>query len=158
IIAKTNLGEFAATYSGSAFGDCHNAYDPTRSPSGSSCGSAIALAANYATLAIGEDTAGSIRGPASHASLVALPPTLPLVSRFGRLPSAPPRDTLGPMGRTVRDTAILLDAIAGYDPNDPVTAESYGMLPRSYTRYLDRNGLKGMRFGVIRETMARDTK
>ena len=70
----------------SAFGVCHNAYDPTRSPSGSSCGSAIGLAANYATLAIGEDTAGSIRGPASHASLVALRPTLPLVSRFGMLP------------------------------------------------------------------------
>jgi Asp-tRNA(Asn)/Glu-tRNA(Gln) amidotransferase A subunit family amidase len=157
ILAKTNLGEFAAAYSGSAFGDCHNAYDPTRSPSGSSCGSGIGLAANFAPLAIGEDTAGSIRGPASHASLVALRPTLPLVSRFGLLPSAPTRDTLGPMARTVRDTAIMLDAIAGYDPKDPVTAQSYGMVPKTYTSFLEPNGLSGMRFGVIRETMARDT-
>jgi amidase len=156
ILAKTNLGEFAAGYSGSAFGECHNAYDPTRSPSGSSCGTGAGLAANFATVGIGEDTAGSVRGPAAHESLVGLRPTLPLVSRYGLMPSTPTRDTLGPMARTVRDTAILLDAIAGYDPNDPVTARSYGRVPKTYTAFLDSDGLKGMRFGVIREPIGHD--
>jgi amidase len=73
------------------------------------------------------------------------------------LPSTPTRDTLGPMGRTVRDTALLLDAIAGYDAKDPVTAQSYGMVPKTYTSFLEPNGLRGMRFGVIRESIARDT-
>ena len=126
ILAKTNMGEFAQAYSGSAFGDCHNAYDPRRSPSGSSCGTAIGVAANFAAVGIGEDTGGSIRGPAAHASLMGLRPTLPLVSRAGMMPFAPTRDTLGPLTRTVTDLAIVLDAIAGYDPEDPITAWSYG--------------------------------
>src|SRR3984957_6452351 len=145
ILAKTNMGEFAQAYSGSAFGDCHNAYDPRRSPSGSSCGTAIGIAANFAAAGIGEDTGGSIRGPAAHGSLVGLRPTLPLVSRAGMMPFAPTRDTLGPITRTVRDTAIVLDVIAGYDPDDPITAWSYGQQPATYTRFLDANGLAGMR-------------
>jgi len=157
ILAKTNMGEFAQAYSGSAFGDCHNAYDPRRSPSGSSCGTAVGIAANFAAVGIGEDTGGSIRGPASHGSLVGLRPTLPLVSRAGMMPFAPTRDTLGPITRTVRDTAIVLDAIAGYDPDDPITAWSYGQKPDTYTRFLVPNGLAGMRFGVIRAPMSRDT-
>ena len=164
VLAKTNMGEYASAYSGSAFGDCHNAYDPRRSPSGSSCGSAIAVTANFAAAAIGEDTGGSIRGPAAHANIVGLRPTLPLVSRAGMMPYSPTRDTIGPLARTVRDAALLLDAIAGYDPADPVTAESYGRLPDSYTRFLERDGLKGMRFGVLRhpfekaDTQAADYK
>jgi amidase len=157
ILAKANLGEFAVGYSGTAFGDCHNAYDTTRDPGGSSCGTGVGVAANFATAGIGEDTGGSIRGPASNESLVGLRPTLPLVSRFGLLPSEPTRDTLGPMTRTVRDTAIMLDVISGYDPNDPVTAESYGRKPASYTGFLDRDGLRGMRFGVIRDAVGRDS-
>ena len=157
ILAKTNMGEFAQAYSGSAFGDCHNAYDPRRSPSGSSCGSAIGVAANFAAVGIGEDTGGSIRGPAAHASLVGLRPTLPLVSRAGMMPFAPSRDTLGPLTRTVADLAIVLDAIAGYDPEDPITAWSYGQQPQTYTRFLLADGLAGMRFGVIRVPMAKDT-
>jgi amidase len=157
ILAKTNMGEFAQAYSGSAFGDCHNAYDPRRSPSGSSCGSAIGVAANFAAVGIGEDTGGSIRGPAAHASLVGLRPTLPLVSRAGMMPFAPTRDTLGPLTRTVRDTAIVLDAIAGYDPEDPITAWSWGQQPPTYTGFLDANGLAGMRFGVIRAPMSKET-
>ena len=153
VIAKTNLGEFAAGGSGSAFGDCRNVYNPSYYASGSSCGTGIAVAANFATVGIGEDTAGSTRGPASHASVVGLRPTLPLVSRFGAMPQGPSRDTLGPMARTVRDTAILLDVIAGYDPNDPITSESYGKLPKSYTDFLVEGGLKGMRIGVIRQPM-----
>jgi Asp-tRNA(Asn)/Glu-tRNA(Gln) amidotransferase A subunit family amidase len=157
ILAKTNMGEFAQGYSGSAFGDCHNAYDPTRSPSGSSCGTGVGIAANFAAVGIGEDTGGSIRGPASHASLVGLRPTLPLVSRAGMMPYSPTRDTLGPITRTVKDAAILLDVIAGYDPDDPVTAWSYGQKPKTYTSFLTANGLAGMRFGVIRAPMGRDT-
>lgn len=157
ILAKTNMGEFAQAYSGSAFGDCHNAYDPRRSPSGSSCGTAIGVAANFGAVGIGEDTGGSIRGPAAHGSLVGLRPTLPLVSRAGMMPFAPTRDTLGPITRTVRDMAIVLDAIAGYDPEDPITAWSWGQQPETYTKYLVANGLAGTRIGVIRTPMSRDT-
>src|SRR6516225_11360002 len=153
ILAKTNMGEFAQAYSGSAFGDCHNAYDPRRSPSGSSCGTAIGVAANFAAVGIGEDTGGSIRGPAAHASLVGLRPTLPLVSRFGMMPSRPTQDTLGPIARTVTDAAILLDTIAGYDPDDPITAAAVGQVPPSYTAFLTADGLKGARIGIIREPM-----
>ena len=156
ILAKANLGEFAVGYAGTAFGDCRNAYDPARDPGGSSCGTGVGVAANFATIGIGEDTGGSIRGPASNESLVGLRPTLPLVSRFGLLPSTPTRDTLGPMTRTVRDAAIVLDAIAGYDPKDPVTAQSYGQKPASYTSFLERNGLRGLRLGVIRTAVGRD--
>ena len=158
ILAKANMGEYAVGYAGTAFGDCHNAYDQTRDPGGSSCGPAVGVAANLATVGIGEDTGGSIRGPASNESLVGLRPTLPLVSRFGLLPSTPTRDTLGPMTRTVRDAAIMLDVIAGYDPRDPVTAQSYGRRAASYTRFLQRNGLRGMRIGVIRTAVGRDVK
>ena len=157
VLAKTNMGEFAQGYSGSAFGDCHNAYDPTRSPSGSSCGTGVGVAANFAVVGIGEDTEGSIRGPASHGSPVGLRPTLPLVSRAGLMPLAPTRDTLGPITRTVRDAAIVLDVIAGYDADDPVTAESDSHIPRSYTEFLRPDGLKGMRFGIIRQPMSKDT-
>ena len=157
VLAKTNMGEFAQAYSGSAFGDCHNAYDPRRSPSGSSCGTAVGIAANFAAVGIGEDTGGSVRGPASHGSLVGLRPTLPLVSRAGMMPFSPTRDTLGPITRTVRDTAIVLDVIAGYDPDDPITAWSYGQQPQTYTSFLIPNGLAGMRLGVIRMPMSKDT-
>jgi Asp-tRNA(Asn)/Glu-tRNA(Gln) amidotransferase A subunit family amidase len=156
ILAKVNMGEFAVGYAGTAFGDCHNAYDPARDPGGSSCGTAVGVAASFGTVGIGEDTGGSIRGPASNESLVGLRPTLPLVSRFGLLPSTPTRDTLGPMTRTVRDAAIVLDVIAGYDPSDPVTADSYGKKPATYTSFLERNGLRGLRIGVIRTAVGRD--
>ena len=78
---------------------------------------------------VGEDTAGSIRGPASHSNLVALKPTLQLVSRFGAMPQGPSRDTLGPITRTVRDNALLLDVLAGYDPKDAITAASDRRIP-----------------------------
>ena len=119
-VGKTNMSEFASRYVGSAFGVSRNPYDPSRSPSGSSGGTGAGIAANYAVVGIGEDTGGSIRGPASVGSLVGLRPSVPLVSRFGMMPAKPSQDTLGPITRTVRDAAILLDAIAGYDPNDPV--------------------------------------
>jgi amidase len=150
VIGKTNMGEFAAGYVGSAFGFVRNAYDPGRSPAGSSSGSGVGVAANFAVLAVAEDTGGSIRGPAAHADAVGLRPTVPLVSRFGMMPATPTQDTLGPIARTVRDAALMLDVIAGYDPNDPVTAYAEGHLPTTYTEFLKREGLKGARLGVLR--------
>jgi len=153
IVGKTNMGEFAARYVGSAFGIIRNPYDPRRNPSGSSGGTGAGIAANYAVVGIGEDTGGSIRGPASVGSLVGLRPSVPLVSRFGMMPAKPSQDTLGPITRTVRDAAILLDAIAGYDPNDPITAYNVGQIPPTYTAFLRTDALQGARLGVIREPM-----
>jgi amidase len=157
VLAKTTMGEFAAGFVGSAFGFCRNAYDPTRNPSGSSSGTGTGLAANFGAVGIGEDTAGSIRGPAAHNNLVGLRPTVPLVSRFGMMPAAPSRDTLGPMARTVRDLALVLDVIAGFDANDPPTAASAGQIPATFTSSLDIEGLHGARLGVIRHPLAPDT-
>ena len=153
IFAKTNMGEFAFGYLGSAFGMVRNAYDPARIPSGSSAGTGSGVAANLGLVGIGEDTGGSIRGPAAVHSLVGLRPTMPLVSTYGMMPANPTNDTLGPMTRTVADAAILLDVIAGYDPNDPVTAYSVGRVPESYRALLDEDGLAGARIGVIRQPM-----
>jgi amidase len=153
IVAKTTMGEYASCYLGSAFGVVRNAYDPTRSASGSSGGTGAGIAANFGTVGIGEDTGGSIRGPAAVNNLVGLRPTLPLVSRFGMMPARPTTDTLGPIARSVKDAAIVLDAIAGYDANDPVTAYAVGHVPATYTQLLAADGLKGARIGVIREPL-----
>lgn len=150
IIAKTTMGEYASGFLGSAFGIVRNAYDPARSPSGSSGGTGSGVAANFGTVGIGEDTGGSIRGPAAMNNLVGLRPTLPLVSRFGMMPARPTTDTLGPIARSVKDAAIVMDVIAGYDANDPVTAEAVGQVPGSYTQSLAVDGLKSARIGVIR--------
>jgi Asp-tRNA(Asn)/Glu-tRNA(Gln) amidotransferase A subunit family amidase len=157
ILAKTTMGEFAASYAGSAFGICRNPYDPAREPAGSSCGSGIGVAASFGAVGIGEDTLGSVRNPAAHASLVGLRPTVPLVSRFGMMPATVTQDTIGPLTRTVRDTALLLNVMAGYDPNDPITAANVGHIPPDYTRYLAADGLRGRRLGVIREPMSEST-
>ncbi|GAB4386449.1 MAG: amidase [Elainellaceae cyanobacterium] len=158
VIGKSTMGEFASRYAGSGFGFCRNVYDLTRNPSGSSCGTGIGVAASMATVGIAEDTGGSTRGPAAVSSAVGLRPTLPLISRFGMMPASPSTDTLGPLTRTVADTAILLDVIAGYDPNDPVTAYSVGNMPETYTSALVEAGLAGMRIGVIREPMDSKTE
>lgn len=150
ILAKSTMGEFGAWHVSSAAGIIRNAYDPTRHPSGSSSGSGTAIAASFGLVGIGEDTGGSIRGPAAVHSLVGLRPTVPLVSRFGMLPSNPTQDTMGPMTRTVADAARVLDVIAGYDPNDPVTAHSVGQTPPSYTDVLKPLALGGARIGILR--------
>ncbi len=157
ILAKTNMGEFASRYVGSAFGVIRNAYDPDRNPSGSSGGTGSGVAANFGMVGIGEDTGGSIRGPAAVANLVGLRPTLELVSTFGMMPANPTQDTMGPMTRTVRDAAILLDAIAGYDPNDAITAYAVDRVPASYTASLSSEGLQGARLGVLREPQSSRT-
>ena len=155
ILAKTTMGEFASRYLSSAAGIIRNAYDPTRNPSGSSGGTGAGVAANFGLVGIGEDTSGSIRGPAAVSSLVGLRPTVPLVSRFGMLPANPTQDTMGPMTRTVADAARVLDVIAGYDSNDPVTAYAVGNVPASYTAGLTPTALRGARIGVLR--MRRDS-
>ena len=156
IVGKTTMGEFAAGGSGSAFGDCHNAYNVLHHASGSSCGTGIAITANFAVIGIGADTVGSLRGPAAHGNLFGLRPTTGLISVFGVMPQEPSRDTLGPITRTVADAAIALDVIAGFDSNNPITARAVGNIPETYTTALDPS-LEGMRFGVIRVPMAENT-
>lgn len=161
ILAKSNLGEFAGGFvfysvKDQGFAVCRNPYAPDRNASSSSCGAGVSMAANFATVAIAEDTGGSTRGPASHTNTVGLRPTTQLISRFGMMPATPTRDTMGPLTRTVRDAAILADVIAGYDPNDPITAYSVGHKPETYTAFLDTNGLQGARIGVIRVPMSSD--
>jgi len=157
IVGKTNLGEFAAGGSGSAFGDCHNAYNPLYYASGSSCGTGVAIAANFAVIGIGEDTAGSLRGPASHGSLYGLRPTTGLISLYGVMPQAPTRDTLGPISRTVEDAAIVMDVIAGYDKRDARTARAVGNVPKTYTTALGSKSIAGLRFGIIRSPLTNGT-
>jgi len=155
ILGKTTLSEYAAgdTY-GSMFGISHNPYDLERTVGGSSGGSGCATAANFATVAIGEETLASIRRPGAWNAVAALRPTPGLVSRSGMWDGYPsPTAQMGPMARSVRDLAQLLDAMVGYDPDDPVTALGLGHAPRSYTAALDRNGLKGARIGVLRESI-----
>ncbi len=157
ILAKTTMGEFASRYVGSGVGVIRNAYDPTRNPSGSSGGTGAGIAANFGMVGIGEDTGGSIRGPAAVHSLVGLRPTVPLVSRHGMMPANPSSDTLGPMTRTVTDAAILLHVLAGYDANDPLTAYAVNHVPESYSTPLTRDGLQGARIGIIRAPMDPNT-
>jgi amidase len=149
IIGKANLSEFATggISASSLGGQVKNPYDLTRTPGGSSGGTGASIAANFATVGTGSDTGGSIRSPSSANSLVGIRPTRGLISRDGIVPVSFTQDTIGPMTRTVADTARLLDVMAGYDESDPVTALSVGNIPKTYTAYLE-NGLKGARLGV----------
>lgn len=154
ILGKTTLGEFGGgdTY-GSLFGVTRNPYDLQRTTGGSSGGSAACLSANLATLAIGEETFASIRRPSTWNDVVGMRPTPGLVSRSGMYDGYPsPVGTSGPLARTVKDLAKLLDVMVGYDPEDPVTALGLGHVPESYTNFLDKDGLKGARIGIIRES------
>ena len=150
ILGKANMSEFATggISASSLGGQVKNPYDLTRTPGGSSGGTGAAVAANFAAVGTGSDTGGSIRSPASATSLVGLRPTRGLISRDGIVPVSFTQDTIGPMTRNVADTASLLDAMVGYDPNDPVTALSVGNIPKTYTAFL-QNGLKGARLGVL---------
>jgi amidase len=151
ILGKANLQEFASggISVSSLGGQTRNPYDLTRTPGGSSGGTGVAVAANFAAAGTGSDTGGSIRSPSSANNLVGIRPTTGLISRDGIVPVSVTQDTIGPMTRNVADCARMLDAMAGYDPNDPVTALSVGHIPASYTAYL-KNGLKGARLGVFK--------
>ena len=151
IVAKSNLHEFARgiTTISSLGGQTRNPYDPTRNPGGSSGGTGASIAANFAAVGMGTDTCGSIRYPAAHNNLVGLRPTMGLSSRSGIVPLSLSQDVGGPLGRSVTDVAIVLDATAGPDPADAVTANSAGHIPASYTSTLDADGLRGARLGVF---------
>ena len=155
VLGKANMSEFALSsgrlgYS-SAGGLTLNPYSLKRDASGSSSGSAAAIAANFAVLATGTDTAGSIRGPASFTGLVGIKPTLGLTSRDGIIPLALSVDVGGPMTRTVTDAAIGLGIMAGVDPNDPATLESEGNTFDDYTQFLNADALDGATIGVARD-------
>jgi Asp-tRNA(Asn)/Glu-tRNA(Gln) amidotransferase A subunit family amidase len=140
----------AGLTSSSLGGQTKNPYELSRTPGGSSGGTGAALAANFATVGTGSDTVNSIRSPASANSLVGIRPTRGLISRAGVIPVSFTQDAAGPLARTVADAAVMLDVMAGYDPDDPVTALGIGRTPATYTASLDRNGLKGARIGVLR--------
>ena len=152
ILGKANLSEFAESYGwlgySSLGGLTLNPYQLTRNPSGSSGGSGAAIAANFAVLATGTDTSGSIRAPAAVNGIVGIKPTQGLVSRDGIIPLTLSFDSAGPMARTVTDAAIALGIMAGVDPNDYGTLESEGKAYQDYTQFLDKNALKGARIGV----------
>jgi len=155
ILGKTTLSEYARgdTY-GSMFGVTRNPYDLERTVGGSSGGSAASVAANFSTIALGEETFASIRRPAGWDALVSLRPTPGLVSRSGMWDGYPTLAAqMGPIARNVRDLAHLLDAMVGYDPEDPLTAMGVGKYDGSYTRFLDKNGLEGARIGILRESI-----
>ena len=156
IIGKTNLSEWAnmrSTHSVSGWsargGLTLNPYSLDRNCSGSSSGSGAAIAAGLATLAVGTETDGSIVSPASICGIVGIKPTLGLVSRSGIIPIAHSQDTAGPMARSVADAALMLSAMCGVDPADPVTQESEGK-GGDYRAALQKDGLQGARIGVAR--------
>ncbi len=153
ILGKTTLSEYAAgdTF-GSMFGVTRNPYDLERTVGGSSGGSGAALAANFSTIALGEETVASIRRPGGWNAVVAMRPTSGLVSRSGMWDGYPTDfASIGPMARTVRDLARLLDVMASYDAEDPQTAYGIGHKPATYTEFLNADGLKGARIGILRE-------
>jgi len=158
ILGKTNLSEWANFRSSqstsgwsSRGGQTRNPYALDRNPCGSSSGSAVAVAANLCAAAIGTETDGSIICPASANSVVGIKPSVGLVGRSGIIPIAHSQDTAGPMARSVEDAALLLGALTGLDPRDPITGQSRGKSQTDYTRFLDPNGMRGARIGVARQ-------
>lgn len=169
ILGKANLSEWAnirSRYSVSGWsgrgGQTVNPYQLDRNPSGSSSGSAVAVAASYAPLAVGTETNGSIVSPSGMCGIVGIKPTVGLVSRAGIIPISHFQDTAGPMATTVEDAATMLTVLAGDDPDDPAQAQeeprpgpAYPTRPDGwrpgidYRDFLDRDGLKGARIGVL---------
>jgi amidase len=165
VLGKTTLTEFANFLTdrmpsgyGSLAGYGYNPYDPRPTPSGrpiltpggSSSGTGISIAASFAAVGVGTETSGSILSPSSSNALVGIKPTLGLISRDGILPITADQDTPGPMARSVRDAAILLGVLAGFDPADLATrpCSERGRCPGDYTPFLDKEALVGARIGV----------
>jgi amidase len=158
LLGKTNLSEWAnfrSTHSSSGWsargGQTKNPYVLDRNPCGSSAGSAAAVAASLCAAALGTETDGSIVCPSSLCGVVGIKPTVGLTSRAGVIPISPTQDTVGPHARSVADATILLGAIAGPDLRDPATSASAGRHYGDYTRFLDDDGLRGARIGVLRD-------
>ena len=158
IVGKTNLSEWAnfrssnSTSGWSAVGGLtKNPYVLDRNTCGSSAGTGTAISANLAVVGVGTETNGSIVCPATLAGLVGIKPTLGLVSRTGIIPLAHSQDTAGPMTRTVKDAAILLDAMTGKDAQDAITMQVPESANRNYVAALKIDGLKGKRIGIVRD-------
>lgn len=154
ILGTTTMPDFATSWfsTSSRSGITKNPYDLSRDPGGSSSGSAAAIAANLAATGIGGDTGGSVRLPASFCNLVGLRVTPGLISREGMSSLVAPQDTPGPMTRTVEDSARVLDAIIGYDPNDKFTAVNrIANHTGSFTDGLEESTMAGKKIGVLRE-------
>ena len=152
IIGKANLDEFAmgSSNENSAFKIVRNPWNPNKVPGGSSGGSAAAVASYEAALALGSDTGGSIRLPASFCGIVGLKPTYGRVSRYGLIAFASSLDQIGPFGRCVEDVALLLEAISGYDKWD---STSLNLPVPEYSKSLNKD-IKGLRVGYIKELFA----
>ncbi len=157
VLAKLNMSEFA---SGGAMnsldGPTYNPHDTGRTPSGSSGGTGAAIAAAYASVGLGTDTGGSVRGPSTANGIVGLKPTHGLLSRDGIVPLALSFDTAGPMARSVYDVAAALGVMTGVDSADAATAKSEGRFETEYTQFLDADALDGARIGVARDFMDSD--
>jgi Asp-tRNA(Asn)/Glu-tRNA(Gln) amidotransferase A subunit family amidase len=154
ILAKANMADLALnalTTVNRIHGRTKNPYALDRVPAGSSGGTAVALAANFGLVGLGTDTGSSVRGPAAHASIVGIRPTMGLTSRAGVIPLDVLSDVIGPMARTVEDAAAVLDVLVGWDPDDPSTdaVRQLPSAPRALAR-LD-HGLPGVRLGVLRQ-------
>jgi amidase len=158
ILGKANLSEWSnirSPHSSSGWsargGQTRNPYSLDRSPSGSSSGSAAAVAANLATATLGTETDGSILCPAAACCVVGIKPTVGLTSRAGVIPISHSQDTVGPICRTVADAATVLGALVGVDARDPATSDSEGRFHTNYRRFLDAGALHGARIGIPRE-------
>ena len=158
LIGKANLSEFASggVAMSSLGGQMRNPHALDRTPSSSSGGSGIAVAANYAVLALGSDTGGSVRNPAAATGVVGLKPTHGLLGRDGIIPLALTYDMPGPLARHVTDVAVALGVLVGVDPADAATQKSVGHSETDYTRYLRRDALRGARLGVARDFLGAD--
>jgi Asp-tRNA(Asn)/Glu-tRNA(Gln) amidotransferase A subunit family amidase len=155
MLAKSNMAEFAfepmETVNSLLPGYTRNPYALDRVTAGSSGGTAAGVAANFGAVGLGTDTGNSIRGPSSHTALVGIRSTMGLTSRDGIVPLFLDKDIGGPMARTVTDAVAVFDVLAGYDAADPVTAASQGKRADSYMKFLDKDGVKGTRLGVVRQ-------
>jgi len=155
ILGKATLGELGGGDThGSLFGSTRNPYDTERTVGGSSGGSAASVSANFSTVGVGQEGLASIRRPSTWNCISGMRPSAGLVSRGGVYGCWPEIfGSLGPMARTVKDLATLLDVMVGYDPEDPITARGVGHIPDTFTKILNRDGLKGVRLGILRESI-----
>ncbi len=160
LLGKTNMSEWGYMRStrgcsgwSSRGGQVRNPYVLDRSPSGSSSGSGVAVAANLCTAAIGAEVDGSVVRPSSINGIVGLKPTVGLIGRSGIMPVAAPQDTAGPMARSVSDLASVLNGLTGLDPKDAATKAAQPHTAEDYTRFLDLGALKGARLGLARDLM-----